>query len=109
MTPVMRHYTYEWWRPDTRLCFYVGKGVGKRAWQTRDRNPAFQAHIRALTRKKLKPIIKITHRFQTHQQACFKESQRILFLVWKGHPLTNSRISSDRAYWDDSWQKGWDL
>lgn len=26
------YYVYEHWRPDTGVCFYVGKGKGKRAW-----------------------------------------------------------------------------
>jgi trehalose/maltose hydrolase-like predicted phosphorylase len=30
-------YVYEYWRPDTNTCFYVGKGHGKRAWEFRRR------------------------------------------------------------------------
>jgi len=31
-------YVYEHWRPDKCICFYVGKGTGKRAWNMRTRN-----------------------------------------------------------------------
>ena len=29
-------YVYEHWRPDTGVCFYVGKGKGKRAWDMKN-------------------------------------------------------------------------
>lgn len=31
-------YVYEHWRPDTRSCFYVGKGHAGRAWSMKNRN-----------------------------------------------------------------------
>lgn len=31
-------YVYEHWRPDTGVCFYVGKGKKQRAWMMRTRN-----------------------------------------------------------------------
>lgn len=34
----MIFYVYEYWRPDTGVCFYVGKGRGKRAWEFRRRH-----------------------------------------------------------------------
>lgn len=30
-------YVYEHWRPDTGVCFYVGKGKEKRAWDMKRR------------------------------------------------------------------------
>lgn len=37
------HYVYEHWRIDTNTCFYVGKGIGKRAWNMAARNKRHKA------------------------------------------------------------------
>lgn len=37
------YYVYEHWRPDTGVCFYVGKGRKNRAWIMACRNPHHQA------------------------------------------------------------------
>src|SRR5271170_1436915 len=35
-------YVYEHWRPDTNVCFYVGKGMRKRAYEIkREYNPKY--------------------------------------------------------------------
>jgi hypothetical protein len=41
-------YVYEHWRPDTGVCFYVGKGKGKRAW---DMKSMRNRHHMAVTSK----------------------------------------------------------
>lgn len=41
-------YVYEHWRPDTGICFYVGKGRGKRAW---DMKMMRNRHHMAITSK----------------------------------------------------------
>lgn len=41
-------YVYEHWRPDTGVCFYVGKGKGKRAW---DMKKMRNCHHKAITSK----------------------------------------------------------
>lgn len=43
-------YVYEHWRPDTGVCFYVGKGKDKRAWDMKNmRNCHHQAIVSKLT------------------------------------------------------------
>jgi hypothetical protein len=86
------HYVYEYWTPDTNECFYVGKGVAGRAENVKNRNVKFQLIVKTLANKKLKPIVKITHRFKTNREARLKESQRILYFIRKGHPLVNHQI-----------------
>ena len=43
-------YVYEHWRPDTGVCFYVGKGKDKRAWDIKNmRNCHHRAIVSKLT------------------------------------------------------------
>lgn len=42
-------YVYEHWRPDRGVCFYVGKGHGRRAWSMRGRNRHHTAIVSKLT------------------------------------------------------------
>jgi hypothetical protein len=89
---VKPHYVYEYWTPDTNECFYVGKGIAGRAENMKNRNFKFHLVVRKLSRKKLKPVVKITNRFKTNREARLKESQRILYFIHKGHPLANHQI-----------------
>ena len=41
-------YVYEHWRPDKDVCFYVGKGKGKRAWDMKNMR---NRHHKAITSK----------------------------------------------------------
>lgn len=43
-----KFYVYEHWRPDKGVCFYVGKGHGKRAWDMKNMR---NLHHRAVTSK----------------------------------------------------------
>lgn len=45
-----KFYVYEHWRPDKGVCFYVGKGSGKRAWSMKNnRNRHHKAIVSKLT------------------------------------------------------------
>jgi hypothetical protein len=101
----MEHYVYRYWSPITEQCFYVGKGQLKRAWHVKNRPAAFKAHMRLLAKKKLAPIVMISHWSKTHDEALYKESQIILFLLSKGHPLASERISNAMAFFDGKWRR----
>jgi hypothetical protein len=89
---VKPHYVYEYWTPDTNVCFYVGKGVAARAWEPNNRSVEFQSIMNKLAKKKQEPIVKVTHRFKINHEARLKESQMILYFLRKGHPLVNHQI-----------------
>jgi hypothetical protein len=36
-----KFYVYEHWRPDKDVCFYVGKGHGRRAYKTAGKGLSF--------------------------------------------------------------------
>ncbi len=40
-------YVYEHWRPDTGVCFYVGKGKNRRAWSMRNRRNKYHLSIQS--------------------------------------------------------------
>jgi hypothetical protein len=62
--------------------------------------------MRLLAKKKLSPIVEISHWYKTDEEARYKESQHILYLNSKGHPLANGRrISCRRAREDGKWRR----
>ena len=52
-------YVYEHWRPDTNVCFYVGKGKGNRAWAMNRRNKHHKSVQSKLTSLGLSVYVKI--------------------------------------------------
>ena len=70
-------YIYEHWRPDKNLCFYVGKGSGKRAWDMAHRNPHHKAVISKLTSLGLAVDVRIIQSDLTHEEAFSLEIERI--------------------------------
>ena len=85
------YYVYEWWRPDSKECFYVGKGCGRRAWSYQNRNYLFQKVIDELVKKKLKPEVRIYKTNLTEAEAHRIERERMAF--WHRAFTTLSNIS----------------
>jgi hypothetical protein len=83
------YYVYEWFRPDTNECFYVGKGRGKRAWSYRTRNRIFRKVIGELVAKKLKPEVRIYKANLTENEALKLELERMAFWCRVFVSLTN--------------------
>ena len=87
-----KFYVYEHWRLDRDECFYVGKGTGRRAYQSRSRN----MHHRAITAKLLREGHAWEVRFVatnlTDEEACNIEKDRISF--WKSLNIDLANITA---------------
>jgi len=82
MRPHGKFYVYEHWRPDTDVCFYVGKGARGRARRMKDRNPHHQAVVKKLSKLGMCVEIRMVHSGLTEDEAFAKEVERIAF--WRG-------------------------
>jgi hypothetical protein len=74
------HYVYEHWRTDKNVCFYVGKGKGKRAFDMKYmRNRHHTAIVSKLTSLGLVVHVKIIAENLTNEEAIRLEKERIAF------------------------------
>lgn len=74
------YYVYEHWRPDTGVCFYVGKGKGKRAWDMKNmRNRHHMAIASKLTSVGLMVDVRIIASGMSSEDALKLEVERIFF------------------------------
>lgn len=73
-------YIYEHWRPDTDICFYVGKGKGKRAWDLKNmRNRHFMAVVSKLTSLGYAVDVRIIANNLSEEEAFQLEIEKIAF------------------------------
>lgn len=73
-------YVYEHWRPDKNICFYVGKGIGNRAWRLYSRNKHHQSIQSKLLSLGLAVDIRIIAKDLTEEAAFALEiSQMLLY------------------------------
>jgi hypothetical protein len=73
-------YVYEHWRPDSNVCFYVGKGKHKRAWDMKNmRNRHFKAIVSRLTSLGLCVDVRIIASNLPAKEAFDLEVERIAF------------------------------
>lgn len=91
--PENHFYVYEHWRPDKGVCFYVGKGKGRRAWIKRRGNNHYCAVVQKLARLGLSVEIKIIQSGLTETEAFDIEKARITF--WGRDALTNKTAGGD--------------
>jgi NUMOD3 motif len=93
ITPAKRDqpifYVYEYWRPDTGECFWVGKGHGDRAHRFRKRNFHFDNVVAKLRRDGLDYEIRIVRKGLTEAEALALEVWAIARWRAVGAPLTN--------------------
>lgn len=88
----MRHYTYAHYRNDTGKVFYVGKGVGDRAWSTTGRSE----HWRRIASKHGYSV-EILSRWSTEQEALQHEVFLIACLRALAEPLCNATAGGEGA------------
>lgn len=78
MTTDAVFYVYEHWRPDTGVCFYVGKGRRRRAWDLKfNRNEWHLAIVSKLTSLGLAVDIRLIAKDLTEDAAFALERERI--------------------------------
>jgi NUMOD3 motif len=83
-------YVYEHWRPDKDVCFYVGKGHGKRAQRLRRGKNKHHSNIVAkLARLGMCVEIRMVQSSLTEGEAIAAEIDRIAFWRAIGVPLAN--------------------
>jgi hypothetical protein len=83
-----RFYVYEHWRPDTDVCFYVGKGTGDRANRFK-RNAGYDAVVSFLSALGMCVEVRMVESGLTAISALTMEEQRIKFWRSSGVTLTN--------------------
>lgn len=77
---VAASYVYEHWRPDTGVCFYVGKGTRKRAWDMEhDRNRHHKSIVKKLQAAGFSVDVRIVKDGLSHEEAFVLEVERIEF------------------------------
>ena len=83
-------YVYEHWRPDTDICFYVGKGYGNRAYRLNKRNKRHKAIVTKLSNLGMCVEIRLIESGLSEAIAFTKEISRIKFWRDVGVILANS-------------------
>jgi hypothetical protein len=87
-------YVYEHWRPDTDVCFYVGKGSGKRAWKMSGRkNPHHTAIVSKLTSLGMCVDVRVVHQGLVEDDAFNFEC--LLIKQYGVENLTNMTFGGD--------------
>lgn len=81
------YYIYEHWRPDTGVCFYVGKGRKRRAWDMTKRNFVHKAITSKLTSIGLAVDIRVVATGMTNAEAGTAEIARLK--LYNRHRLAN--------------------
>src|SRR5258708_14100351 len=90
-----RYYIYEHWRPDTDMCFYVGRGTGKRATWKYDRNQHHKRIVAKLAATGMCIEVRMYACNLTLAEARVKESERIAFWRSVGMELANQTAGGD--------------
>lgn len=86
---------YEHWRPDTDICFYVGKGKVRRSRTFEHRNSRYGRIVTKLARSNLSPIIKIIASDLSEQVAFALEVDRIAHWRALGVEIANYTDGGD--------------
>jgi hypothetical protein len=85
----MKCYVYEHWRTDTDLCFYVGKGMGPRAYDMNRRSKSHKALRKAILASGAAIEVRIVASDLESPEALLLEAQRIVFWWKSGVPILN--------------------
>ena len=88
-------YVYEHWRPDIDVCFYVGKGTGKRAFLKKNRNEHHARVVKKLARAGMCFEIRMYASGLSEARALELERDRIAFWRGIGISLVNQTAGGD--------------
>lgn len=93
----MRFYVYEHWRPDKDVCFYVGKGKGRRAYihDARQRNKRYTRIVTKLARLGMCVEVRMVAEALDEDNAFRIERERIAFWRARGGELANVTDGGD--------------
>lgn len=83
------HYVYEHWRPDTDVCFYVGKGSGRRANVMYGRDQQHRRIQAKLASNGMCVEVRLVFDGLTEKEALLQERRRIKFWKSFGVELVN--------------------
>jgi hypothetical protein len=82
-------YVYEHWRPDIDICFYVGKGRKKRAYNFKRNNRHHRHIVDKLSSLGMCAEVKLVQSGLSESEAFALEKTRIAFWLSSGVELTN--------------------
>lgn len=86
------YYTYEHWRTDTNVCFYVGKGSGDRAFRLKSRTDSHKAIQAFVAEAGGKIDVKIINHFETEMESLIDEQRLISEWRARGVELINRTV-----------------
>lgn len=90
------YFVYEHWRPDKDVCFYVGKGKGRRAIEMRVSRNKYHRNVQAkLARLGMCAEVRMVANGLTESRAFEIERERIAFWRTIGIKLTNISAGGD--------------
>ena len=95
MTHNQIFYVYEHWRPDTDVCFYVGKGHGKRSHNFKQRGRHHNHVLKKLARLGMCAEVRIVSFGLVEEDAFILERERIAFWRSSGVKLANLTDGGD--------------
>lgn len=90
----LKFYVYEHWRPDTNVCFWVGKGHGNRARNFK-RNKEYNAVVEGLSKLGMQPVVKFIILDVCEQAAFDAEIERIAYWRSVCSDLTNKAAGGE--------------
>lgn len=88
-------YVYEHWRPDKDVCFYVGKGKGRRAYDLKRNNRHYQFVISKLSSLGMCAEVRMVASGLSEKRAFVIEIERIAFWRRSGVKLANKTDGGD--------------
>lgn len=97
----MNFYVYEHWRLDRDECFYVGKGKGRRAYSSSNRNKHWHGIVAKLGRIGSAWEVRIVSHGLNEDAALGLEIERIAFWRSAGADITNISAGGDQP---PSWE-----
>lgn len=97
MGGVSKYFVYEHWRPDKDVCFYVGKGCGRRAKSKQGRNKYHTNIQNKLARMGMCLEVRLVASGLSEDEALELERSRIQFWKSLGVRISNIHFSGQKS------------